>query len=127
MTPKNQLSKNDMFTPMPGIMWKKCMRPDGNEVVLMMAAENMKVAYECTASAVTCIAIYDMWGYKTDLKTCSSPIHPEFVYRVGKRRKGPIWGYETFEKAQRKWVGQYGASKDDRYMELATEGGRRPL
>lgn len=117
------LTKEDMFAVVPGVMWKKAVCADGNEVILMMEATNMKIGHECTASSVKCLAIYDMWGYKTDLKKCLSPIRKQFVYRVGYSRKGPIWGFETFDKAQRKWVGVYG-EKDKRYVELATEGGR---
>ena len=126
------LTKKDMYEPCPGIFWKKCVRNDGNEVVLMMAYDGVKEQgggeyTELVGYRVNVVAIYDMWGYKTTFKHANSPMRKDFVYEVGKTLDGPIWGYDTFEKAQRKWVGKYGASKDDRYMELATFGGRKIL
>lgn len=122
---KNVLSKEDMFTPIAGVMWKKAVCKDGNEVILMMEANITQGGGQvaCIASKIKSLAIYDMWGYRTDLKTCLSPMKQTFVYRIGQTRKGPIWGFDTFEMAQRKWVGLYG-EKDDRYLALATEGGR---
>lgn len=127
------LTEKAMFEPLDVVMWKKCYRHDGNEVVVMMEAEGMKEGnvdkFEFIADSVTVLAIYDMWGYKTGFKTAISPLRHNFVYEVGKKLKGPIWGFDTFEKAQRKWVGieYYGASKDDRYVGLATSGGRKLL
>lgn len=127
------LNDKTMFEPMQGIMWKKCYRYDGNEVVLMMEAKGIREGradeFELIADSVTVLAIYDMWGYKTGFNTALSPLNHKFIYEVGKEAKGPICGFDTFEKAQRKWVGveYYGASKDDRYVRLATSGGRKIL
>lgn len=127
------LTREAMFEPAGGIMWKKCYREDGNEVVLMMEAKGVKKgthdAFELIADSVTAVAIYDMWGYRTDFKTAMSPLNHSFVYEVGREAQGPIWGFDTFEKAQRKWVGveSYGAAKDGRYVALATKGGRTIL
>ena len=130
MQPPDVLSKEGMFSEQPGIMWKKCLRDDGNEVVLMMEATKIKsglIAHELIADEVKVLAIYDMWGYKTSFRHANSPSVKGFVYEVGKTVAGPIWGYARFEMAQRKWVGMYGASKDSRYEELATAGGRKIL
>ena len=125
------LSHDEMFAEANGVMWKKCVRNDGNEVVLMMEAKDVESGdadkFELIAGQVKVIAIYDMWGYKTSFKHANSPLRPEFVYEVGKTLDGPIWGFPTFEMAQRKWVGQYGASKDIRYVNLATSGWRELL
>lgn len=119
------LTREEMFKPQSGVFWKKCVRSDGNEVVLMMASENIKESGdELIGTLVKTIAIYDMWGYKTTFRHANSPLKHDFEYEVGKTLNGPIWGYDTFEKAQRKWVGMYGASKDERYEKLATFGGR---
>ena len=124
------LTKKDMYEPCGGIFWKKCLRDDGNEVVLMMAYTDVKTApgypyVEMIGYGVNVIAIYDMWGYKTSFKHAISPIRHEFVYEVGQILEGPIWGYDTFEKAQRKWVGCNGAFHDERYVQLATADGRK--
>ena len=129
MLPPDALSAKDMLQPVDGIFWKKCIRDDGNEVVLMMRHERSKDGRcdyrEVVGYGVTVEAIYDMWGYKTTFRHAVSPTRHEFVYEVGAFLEGPIWGYRTFDEAQRKWVGMYGASKDDRYTDLATFGGRK--
>ncbi len=125
------LSHGEMFQEIQGAMWKKCIREDGNEVVLMLEVENVKKddrpEPELIADQAKILAIYDMWGYKTTFRHAMSPTCHQFVYEVGKTVKGPIWGYPRFETAQRKWVGKYGASEDGRYIDLATSGGRQIL
>ena len=128
----NVLSDKDKFKPIKGIFWKKAYCADGNEVCVMMQAASIKVEKHCVppelvAQSVKVLGIYDMWGYLTGLTETNSPTQKDFVYKVGKTIKGPIWGYDTFDKAQRKWVGQHGSAKDDRYIRLATEGGRKLL
>ena len=132
MQPPSVLTEEEKLKPVKGIFWKKAYCADGNQVVVMMKAPNIKIEKQCkppelVAKSVKVLGIYDMWGYLTGLTETESPSKKGFVYEVGKTIRGPIWGYDTFDKAQRKWVCGYGAAKDDRYIELATRGGRKLL
>lgn len=105
--------------------YKKVFCKDGNEVVLLLSMDEETNFQKPTATSygiarsVTVLAVYDMWGYKTDLKTANSHWDKNFVYEVGETYapKNGIWYWPTFKQAQSYWLNA-GEVKDERYEKL---------
>ena len=112
----------------PNLGFKKVFCEDGNEVVLFLSMDDSKCKQRPTetlcgiASKVTVLAIYDMWGYRTDLKVAHSFHDNSFVYRKG-RTYAPtngIWYWPTFRQAQSYWLNA-GKEKNPTYEKLVKE------
>ena len=124
----NDLTEETMTDRSKFTGWKKVFCEDGNEVVLFLWLDEDNAIKKPTetdygiAKEVEVLAIYDMWGYRTALKSARSHFNKDFKYEVGKTyapEKG-IWYWPTFKQARSYWVNAEEV-KDDRYSALAAK------